>query len=142
VLLKVAQPAKQRFQGDELNADDAQQHANGQFFEHVRRPRSSNDIVCLRGQQRNAVEAAAAIQVSLHDLRRALAGESLHLCREAADMSETVKEASAAAATIGSWGLWGWSLTQVNEALTALSLIAATVASIAATVYYIRSKRK
>jgi hypothetical protein len=51
-------------------------------------------------------------------------------------MNEHVKEASAAAATIGSWSLWGWSLTQVNELLTAISLIAATVASIAAFIYY------
>lgn len=57
-------------------------------------------------------------------------------------MSEPVKEATAAAATIGSWGLWGWSLTQVNEVLTAISLIAATFASIAAGIYYVRSKRK
>lgn len=50
-------------------------------------------------------------------------------------------EAIAGAATIGSWGLWGWSLTQVNEALTALSLLSATFASIAAGIYYLRKRK-
>lgn len=51
-------------------------------------------------------------------------------------LKEVVKEASAAVATVGSWSLWGWSLMEVNQALTALSLIAATFASIAAFIYY------
>jgi hypothetical protein len=55
--------------------------------------------------------------------------------------ADAVKEAAAAAGTIGSWGLWGWSLTQVNELLTAVSLLAATFASVAAGVYYLRKKR-
>jgi hypothetical protein len=56
-------------------------------------------------------------------------------------VAETVKEAAAAAGTVGSWGLWGWSLTQVNEMLTAVSLLAATFASVAAGIYYLRRKR-
>lgn len=42
----------------------------------------------------------------------------------------------------GSWALWGISLTQVNELLQAISFVAATIASIAATVYYIRNRKK
>lgn len=41
-----------------------------------------------------------------------------------------------------SWTLWGLSLAQVNQLLTAFSLIAATFASIAATIYYVRHGRK
>lgn len=50
-------------------------------------------------------------------------------------------EFAAGAATVGSWTIWGWSLTQVNEILTACSLIAATFASIAAGIYYLRKRK-
>jgi hypothetical protein len=56
-------------------------------------------------------------------------------------VADAVKETAAGAGTIASWGLWGWSLTQVNEFLTALSLLAATFASIAAGIYYLRKRR-
>jgi hypothetical protein len=49
-----------------------------------------------------------------------------------------VGEAVAAAGTAGSWVLFGVSLTLVNQVLTAISLIAATCASIAAYIYYRR----
>lgn len=51
-------------------------------------------------------------------------------------------ERIADAAVATSWVLWGISLAQVNQLLTAFSLIAATFASIAATIYYIRHGRK
>jgi CHASE2 domain-containing sensor protein len=53
-----------------------------------------------------------------------------------------VGEAVAAAGTAGSWVLVGFSLTVVNQVLTAVSLIAATCASIAAFVYYRRKHRE
>ena len=57
-------------------------------------------------------------------------------------IADAAKEAAAAAGTVGSWGLWGWSLTQVNELLTAVSLLAATFASLAAGIYYIRKRSR
>lgn len=51
-------------------------------------------------------------------------------------------ELVAGGSTVGSWALWGWSLSQVNELLQAISFVAATVASIAATIYYIRNRKK
>jgi hypothetical protein len=51
-----------------------------------------------------------------------------------------VGEAVAAAGTAGSWVLVGLSLTVVNQVLTAISLIAATCASIAALIYYRRRR--
>ena len=56
--------------------------------------------------------------------------------------ADVVKEFAAGAGTVGSWTLWGWSLTQVNELLTAVSLVAATFASIAAGIYYLRKRRE
>lgn len=53
-----------------------------------------------------------------------------------------VGEAVAAAGTAGSWVLVGLSLTLVNQVLTAVSLIAATCASVAAFVYYRRKHRE
>lgn len=50
------------------------------------------------------------------------------------------KERIADAAAGGAWVLWGMSLGQVNEILTALSLIAAIFCSICAGLYYL-SKR-
>jgi hypothetical protein len=51
------------------------------------------------------------------------------------------KERIADTAAAAGWALWGISLATVNEFLTALSLLAATFASIAAGIYYIRKKR-
>lgn len=51
---------------------------------------------------------------------------------------ERIADVSVAA----SWALWGISLAQVNQLLTTLSLIAATFASVAAMIYYIRHGRK
>lgn len=56
-------------------------------------------------------------------------------------ITEAGKEIAAGAGTLGSWTLWGWSLTQVNEFLTAISLLAATFASVAAGIYYLRRRR-
>jgi hypothetical protein len=47
------------------------------------------------------------------------------------------KERIADSAAAAGWALWGLSLTTVNELLTALSLLAATFASIAAGIYYL-----
>jgi hypothetical protein len=52
-----------------------------------------------------------------------------------------VGEAVAAAGTAGSWVLVGLSLTVVNQVLTAISLIAATCASVAALIYYRRKPK-
>lgn len=57
-------------------------------------------------------------------------------------IGEAAKEIAAGAGTVGSWTLWGWSLTQVNELLTAVSLLAATFASVAAGIYYLRKRRE
>ena len=51
-------------------------------------------------------------------------------------------EVVAGGSTVGSWALWGWSLSQVNELLQAISFVAATIASIAATIYYLRNRKK
>ena len=51
-------------------------------------------------------------------------------------------EVVAGASTAGSWALWGISLTQVNAVLQAISFVAATIASIAATVYYLRNRKR
>jgi len=51
---------------------------------------------------------------------------------------ERIADVSVAA----SWALWGISLAQVNQLLTTLSLIAATFASIAAGIYYVRNRRR
>lgn len=53
-----------------------------------------------------------------------------------------VGEVAAGAGTAGSWLLVGISLVQVNQILTAISLIAATFASIAAFFYYRRKPPK
>jgi len=53
-----------------------------------------------------------------------------------------VGEAVAAAGTAGSWVLVGFSLTVVNQVLTAISLIAAICASSAAYAYYRRKNRE
>lgn len=55
---------------------------------------------------------------------------------------EPVKEIAAGVGTVGSWALWGYSLTQLNELLTTVSLLAATFASIAAGIYYLKRKRR
>lgn len=52
------------------------------------------------------------------------------------------RERIADAAVAAGWALWGISLTQVNEFLTALSLLAATFASIAAGIYYLTKRKK
>jgi hypothetical protein len=52
------------------------------------------------------------------------------------------KERIADAATGGAWVLWGLSLSQVNEILTALSLLAAIFCSICAGLYYLAKRRK
>ncbi len=57
-------------------------------------------------------------------------------------LADAGKEIAAGIGTIGSWTLWGWSLTQVNEFLQAVSLVAATFASIAAGIYYLRKRRE
>lgn len=54
---------------------------------------------------------------------------------------EAAKELAAGLGTAGSWTLWGISLATLNEVLQAVSLFAATCASIAAFVYY-RKKSK
>lgn len=51
-------------------------------------------------------------------------------------------ERIADAAAVGGWALFGFSMTQVNEYLTALSLLAATFASIAAGIYYLTRKHE
>lgn len=51
------------------------------------------------------------------------------------------KERMADAATGAAWTLWGISLAQINEVLTAISLVAATVASICAAIYYLRTRK-
>jgi hypothetical protein len=55
---------------------------------------------------------------------------------------EHLKEVSAGIATAGSWAIWGLSLTQLNQFLTTISLIAAITASIAATIYYLTNRKK
>jgi hypothetical protein len=57
-------------------------------------------------------------------------------------MNEHAKEVLAGVGTAGSWAIWGYSLNQLNELLTTVSLIAATVASIAAAVYYISNRKR
>lgn len=52
------------------------------------------------------------------------------------------QERIADTAVVVSWTLWGISLSQINQLLTTLSLIAATVASVAATIFYLRNRRK
>lgn len=55
---------------------------------------------------------------------------------------EHLKEVAAGSATVGSWAVWGFSLTQLNELLTTISLVAAIGASIAATIYYLTNRKK
>ena len=57
-------------------------------------------------------------------------------------MNEHAKEVAAGVGTVGSWAIWGFSLTQLNELLTTLSLLAAICASIAATVYYGSNRKR
>ena len=52
------------------------------------------------------------------------------------------RERIADAATGGAWVLWGMSLTQINEVLTALSLLAAIFCSICAGLYYLRKHKE
>lgn len=58
------------------------------------------------------------------------------------DKIEMAKEAAAGIGTASSWALWGISLTTLNSVLQAVSLLAATCASVAAFLYYRKKSRE
>jgi hypothetical protein len=51
------------------------------------------------------------------------------------------KDRIADVAASGAWAFWGLSLAQINEVLTALSLLAAIFCSICAGLYYLAKRR-